>query len=245
MVQANQREISGYINSLSGEYNQICPAALVLPTATKILTKMESTNLNEKKLSGISVRFLSEVKRVGVSFYDISKKTGARESMFTKIKNGIQEPSKKFLNVFFECYPEIDKSYILLGEPKVIEQDNGPSSKMNVFSERFLEVLDNLGVKDYYVWNNCGISKSQMSHIMTGKGGASLNIIEEFCNLFPEVNAHYILTGRGSMFLTSDMSKSDSDESEDAIKILADEVERLRKENEELRRQLDKKAKSA
>ena len=75
---------------------------------------------------------------------------------------------------------------------------------INSYSERFLQVIDKLGVTDYFVWNNCeAISKAQMSHIRTGKGGASLSIIEAFCNQFPEVNANYILTGKGDMFLNT------------------------------------------
>ncbi|WP_302994023.1 hypothetical protein [Bacteroides clarus] len=80
---------------------------------------------------------------------------------------------------------------------------------INAYSERFLQVIDKLGVTDYFVWNNCdSISKAQMSHIRTGKGGASLSIIEAFCNQFPQVNANYILTGKGSMFLDNETSHS-------------------------------------
>lgn len=76
---------------------------------------------------------------------------------------------------------------------------------INAYSERFLQVIDKLGVTDYFIWNNCdAISKAQMSHIRTGKGGASLSIIESFCNQFPQVNANYILTGKGNMFLNSE-----------------------------------------
>lgn len=81
----------------------------------------------------------------------------------------------------------------------------------NAYSERFLQVIDKLGVTDYFIWNNCdAISKAQMSHIRTGKGGASLSIIESLCNKFPQVNANYILTGKGDMFLNADRSTSEN-----------------------------------
>lgn len=106
---------------------------------------MESKNLNEKDLSELTIRFLSEVNRIGISFYDIAKKTGVKESMFTKIKRGIQEPSKKFLNTFFECYPEIDKVWLLTGEKK---DDNLMNVAKNCYSERLLSIIDALDMTD-------------------------------------------------------------------------------------------------
>lgn len=176
---------------------------LLLVTGAKILSKMESKNKNEENLSELTKRFLEEVERMGVSFYNIAKNTGVQEAMFTKIKRGIQEPSKKFLSKFAECYPDANMEYIYLGNKE---------EPINAYSERFLQVIDKLGVTDYFVWNNCdAISKAQMSHIRTGKGGASLSIIEAFCNQFPQVNANYILTGKGSMFLNNDELSSSTD----------------------------------
>lgn len=68
----------------------------------------------------------------------------------------------------------------------------------NEYSERFLNVLDSLGISDYSVWNSIdGITKEQISKIRRGVGGASLNIIRDFCSYYTNVNPDYILTGRG------------------------------------------------
>lgn len=102
----------------------------------------------------------------------------------------------------------------------------------NAYSERFLQVIDKLGVTDYFIWNNCdAISKAQMSHIRTGKGGASLSIIESLCNNFPQVNANYILTGRGSMFLENEISALSEERKEDDsdVSLTYDELSRLHK----------------
>lgn len=71
-------------------------------------------------------------------------------------------------------------------------------NSFNDYSERFLKVVDELGVSDYSVWNSIdGISKEQLSKIRRGVGGASLNIIRDFCSHYESANADYILTGRG------------------------------------------------
>lgn len=91
---------------------------LPLITCAKILFKMENKNKNEANLSDLTKKFLEEVERMGVSFYNIAKSTGVKEAMFTKIKRGIQEPSKKFLSKFAECFPDANMKYIYLGNEK-------------------------------------------------------------------------------------------------------------------------------
>ena len=100
------------------------------------------------------------------------------------------------------------------------------------YSERVFQGISLSGVTDYFIWNNCdAISKAQMSHIRTGKGGASLSIIESLCNNFPQVNANYILTGRGSMFLENKISALSEERKEDDsdVSLTYDELSRLHK----------------
>ena len=69
----------------------------------------------------------------------------------------------------------------------------------NEFSDRFLQVIDALGLSDYAIWNNIeGITKEQISKIRRGVGGASLNIIRDFCHYYTNANSDYILTGKGT-----------------------------------------------
>ena len=117
----------------------------------------------------------------------------------------------------------------------------------NAYSERFLQVIDKLEVTDYFIWNNCsGISKAQMSHIRTGRGGASLSIIESLCNKFPQVNANYILTGKGDMFLDTEKSTSENIASQsqkmykDTITSKDKEIANLKAEIERMKSEIDK-----
>lgn len=118
----------------------------------------------------------------------------------------------------------------------------------NAYSERFLQVIDKLEVTDYFIWNNCsGISKAQMSHIRTGRGGASLSIIESLCNKFPQVNANYILTGKGDMFLDTGKAPANSLTAsqnqrmfEDMIKNKDNQIADLKAEIERMKSAMDK-----
>lgn len=117
---------------------------------------------------------------------------------------------------------------------------------INEYSRRFLEVVKEMKITDYYIWNNVDdISKGQMSQLRNGRGGASLTMIDAFCKKFPEVNSDYILTGRGSMFVESgnnfdeilENQKESNSHDEALLQILEkvlSEMKEIRNENKKL-----------
>lgn len=137
---------------------------------------------------------------MGVTFYNIAKNTGVKESMFTKIKKGMQEPSKKFLSKFAECFPEANMEYIYLGKE---DKNNGDNKIISDVTRRFHEVMDNLSLNDYKVYTSIeGITKNMVYKLRNGgTEEVSTKILAPFCEVYPQVNANYILTGKGNMFL--------------------------------------------
>lgn len=102
----------------------------------------------------------------------------------------------------------------------------------NVYSERFLSIVDKTGICDREIADSVdGLDKTLMSHIRTGRQGASLNVLSSFCEAFPQVNANYILTGRGSMFIENENSVSSEEIKEDDsdVSLTYDELSRLHK----------------
>lgn len=72
----------------------------------------------------------------------------------------------------------------------------------NEYSERFLEIIDELEYSDYKVWNEVkSLSKATMSKIRRGICGISMNALCDFIEQYPEVNADYIITGRGDKWI--------------------------------------------
>ena len=76
----------------------------------------------------------------------------------------------------------------------------------NEYSERFLEVIDQLEYSDYKVWNEVeSLSKATMSKIRRGVCGVSMNTLSDFISRYPAVNADYIITGRGEKWIGTDI----------------------------------------
>lgn len=101
----------------------------------------------------------------------------------------------------------------------------------NDYTYRFLETIEKLELTDYKVWNTLeNLSKATMSKIRRGICGVSMNTLQEFCQTY-NVNANYILTGRGSMFLENEISALSEERKEDDsdVSLTYDELSRLHK----------------
>lgn len=82
----------------------------------------------------------------------------------------------------------------------------------NDYTDRFLQVIEKLGYSDYKVWNEVeSLSKATMSKIRRGICGVSMNTLCDFVSKYPEVNADYIITGRGNMFMNATINEDVSD----------------------------------
>lgn len=80
----------------------------------------------------------------------------------------------------------------------------------NEFSERFLEVIDELEYSDYKIWNEVeSLSKATMSKIRRGICGVSMNALSDFVAQYPEVNSDYIITGRGNKWIGAEIEDSE------------------------------------
>ena len=72
---------------------------------------------------------------------------------------------------------------------------------MKDFSTRFVEVVESLGQNGYKLDGVGCITKQKISNIKNGVTDVKTEVVAELCKAFPKVNANYILTGNGSMFL--------------------------------------------
>lgn len=100
--------------------------------------------------------------------------------------------------------------------------------------ERFFEVRDALGLTDYRIYTDVkGVTKSMLDRLRQGvTTEVSNKWLIPFLEAYPQVNANYILTGRGSMFISDEASGGLLNES------LTSEMTKVRRENKRLEEQL-------
>lgn len=79
---------------------------------------------------------------------------------------------------------------------------------MKDFSTRFVEVVESLGQNGYKLDGIGCITKQKISNIKNGVTDVKTEVVAELCKAFPKVNANYILTGTGAMFLDENFDAS-------------------------------------
>ena len=94
--------------------------------------------------------------------------------------------------------------------------------------------MKGLKISPYVLEFDCGLKNAQakISHYKKGVTKAiSGDIIIQLCESYPQVNANYILTGRGSMFLENEISALSEERKEDDgnVSLTYDELSRLHK----------------
>lgn len=120
---------------------------------------------------------------------------------------------------------------------------------MKTAKDRFHEVMDSLGLSDYKVYTSIeGITKNMISKLRQGHTEeVSVKILMPFCEAFPQVNANYILTGKGNMFLDTGEAPANSLTAsqnqrmfEDTIKDKDNQIADLKAEIERMKSAMDK-----
>lgn len=120
---------------------------------------------------------------------------------------------------------------------------------MKTAKDRFHEVMDSLGLSDYKVYTSIeGITKNMISKLRQGHTEeVSVKILMPFCEAYPQVNANYILTGKGNMFLDTGKAPANSLTAsqnqrmfEDVIKNKDNQIADLKAEIERMKSAMDK-----
>jgi phage repressor protein C with HTH and peptisase S24 domain len=91
---------------------------------------------------------------------------------------------------------------------------------MKDFTARFVEVVESLGQNGYKLDGVGCITKQKVSNIKKGLTDVKTEVVADLCVAFPEVNANYILTGSGSMFLDNNEKVIEPNGEGDSIKTL-------------------------
>ncbi|WP_270833299.1 S24 family peptidase [Bacteroides cellulosilyticus] len=98
-------------------------------------------NNDEIVLSSLTKRFLSSMDYIQVTGYKL-KQNGIinNEATLTKIKKGIQQPSRKMLDKYLECYSEINPAWLLTGEGEISDNRNEAKYVAPYIGENLIKV---------------------------------------------------------------------------------------------------------
>ncbi len=62
--------------------------------------------------------------------------------------------------------------------------------------ERLHQVIDRLKLSPSVFADRIGVQRSNLSHVLSGRNKPGLDFLEKIINHFPQIDAHWLLTGR-------------------------------------------------
>ncbi len=74
---------------------------------------------------------------------------------------------------------------------------------MEDFISRFRYLINNLEISNSRFADELGVQRSSISHIISGRNKPGFDFIEKIVNTYPQVNADWLITGRGSVFISN------------------------------------------
>ena len=70
-------------------------------------------------------------------------------------------------------------------------------------NQRFAQYLRYKGIRQQEVANKFDVSRQYISAIISGRDSMSMNFVKKILDIFPDLNADWLLTGRGEMLINA------------------------------------------
>jgi transcriptional regulator with XRE-family HTH domain len=83
--------------------------------------------------------------------------------------------------------------------------------------DRLKELMEQLSVSAAELADKIGVQRSSISHILNGRNLPSSQFIERLLNSYPEVDARWLITGKGGIFRSEIISKTNEPVKADVI----------------------------
>lgn len=198
------------------------------------------------------LEFITDNEKVTLS--KLSQLMGIKRAQpLYDIRDGkIKAISANYADKILSVFPEYSRAWLITGEGQPFSK-NENEVNLSDLTKRFVRTYKEMGLTGYRMGKECSsITKQKISNIEKGITEVTTDILADFALAYDNVNANYILTGKGEMFLSEDnkpvdnLSTSQSQDLYESIIIgkdkeieeLKNEINRLIGENSIMREQL-------
>ena len=215
------------------EYGRKIPA-----TKHQILRTLMEGNCNKNTTTSMDLRerMAKLLEYSGLSASAFGKEIGVKtkQAIYELLKGNTKSVSPSMASKIVSRYPEISHAWLLTGEGDMLNLSSVADVKGkeqpigNNFIERLQYFMNQRGINDNQMTIAAGLSVGLLGKLKkSGKGMSSVNI-EKILSSYPELNADWLLTGRGSMF----RAEPSSSPWESLVKAVAEELKKTSEPNE-------------
>lgn len=112
---------------------------------------------------------------------------------------------------------------------------------MERINQRIADLLEHFGMSASEFSRKIGVtSTSVVSRFLSGQTKPSFEVLENIIKSFPEIDANWLITGRGNMTTEKNLLPKNNDEKNWLLNFLKNQIEREIKRNDELQIECEK-----
>ena len=141
------------------------------------------------------------------SLSGLEKACGFNKNTLTKGSEGMNSTTLKKI---VEKFPQLSLDWVILGDGQMLDAEEEPAQSLGEINElksrliKFAREQYDFGQNKFEEY--CGIPRGTINNIKAG-GGISTNTLTKIIVKCPELDAHWLLTGKGVMLTKQELSK--------------------------------------
>lgn len=202
------------------EYGRKIPA-----TKHQILRTLMKGNRNETTTTSMELRerMAKLLEYSGLSASAFGKEIGVKtkQAIYELLKGNTKSVSPSMASKIVGRYPEISQAWLLTGEGEMLNH-SVVVQPMGI-KERVLSVADTKGIEPSSLEGILGVSGNYFRNTES----VSAEPLAKLITIYPDINADWLLTGRGSMF----RAEPSSSPWESLVKAVAEELKKTSEPN--------------
>ena len=203
------------------EYGRKIPA-----TKHQILRTLMEGNCNKTTTTSMDLRerMAKLLEYSGLSASAFGKEIGVKtkQAIYELLKGNTKSVSPSMASKITCRYPEISQAWLLTGEGEMLNH-SVVVQPMGI-KERVLSVADTKGIEPSSLEGILGVSGNYFRNTES----VSAEPLAKLITIYPDINADWLLTGRGSMF----RAEPSSSPWESLVKAVAEELKKTSEPNE-------------
>ena len=89
--------------------------------------------------------------------------------------------------------------------------------------KRLKNWMESEGLKPSVLADNIGVNRATISHILSGRNNPSIDFLEKLLNIYPNINANWLISGIGYMQKTNNKKEVFNNKKVDKVVVFYDD----------------------
>lgn len=154
-------------------------------------------------MENIAYRLKILAENEGITITKLETIIGTSRGTFTRSINRKTDINSKWIVKVIDRFPKYSSRWILTGLGDMFESFNTSTSSDGLVIDRIKFIADRENITLYTLEKRINSSKGVLSKAFKNKTEISIKWLNKICDIFPQYNPNWILTGKSDILLSS------------------------------------------